>query len=291
MKMRIMREKINKEYGLIWVFVVAMLFSSLAFADVDSDIRDLQLEKEKLTSEIQKLTKQIAETDSMIQADSARYKTLEERYQKDVENRRAEVDSLNAKIRDVAKDLQAERSKQARAKNRTDNVKAKRKAVREVLLSLSKQLESQIEQTLPWEKESRLDRAKSLSRDIESGNASEEESFSRLKSLIGEETRFGDEVAIINAPLTRKNGEMINANILRIGNQWMVYSDENSTVFGVLERKVSGENGEVSFEWNEELSLAEREAVRTAIDVKQAKKPPQIVTLPVNLSIVRGEGK
>lgn len=289
--MRIMREKINKEYGLIWVFVVAMLFSSLAFADVDSDIRDLQLEKEKLTSEIQKLTKQIAETDSMIQADSARYKTLEERYQKDVENRRAEVDSLNAKIRDVAKDLQAERSKQARAKNRTDNVKAKRKAVREVLLSLSKQLESQIEQTLPWEKESRLDRAKSLSRDIESGNASEEESFSRLKSLIGEETRFGDEVAIINAPLTRKNGEMINANILRIGNQWMVYSDENSTVFGVLERKVSGENGEVSFEWNEELSLAERETVRTAIDVKQAKKPPQIVTLPVNLSIVRGEGK
>lgn len=289
--MRIMREKINKKYGLICVFVVAMLFSSLAFADVDSDIRDLQLEKEKLTSEIQKLTKQIAETDSMIQADSARYKMLEERYQKDVENRRAEVDSLNAKIRDVAKDLQAERSKQARAKNRTDNVKAKRKAVREVLLSLSKQLESQIEQTLPWEKESRLDRAKSLSRDIESGNASEEESFSRLKSLIGEETRFGDEVAIINAPLTRKNGEMINANILRIGNQWMVYSDENSTVFGVLERKVSGENGEVSFEWNEELSLAEREAVRTAIDVKQAKKPPQIVTLPVNLSIVRGEGK
>lgn len=289
--MRIMREKINKKYGLICVFVVAMLFSSLAFADVDSDIRDLQLEKEKLTSEIQKLTKQIAETDSMIQADSARYKMLEERYQKDVENRRAEVDSLNAKIRDVAKDLQAERSKQARAKNRTDNVKAKRKAVREVLLSLSKQLESQIEQTLPWEKESRLDRAKSLSRDIESGNASEEEGFSRLKSLIGEETRFGDEVAIINAPLTRKNGEMINANILRIGNQWMVYSDENSTVFGVLERKVSGENGEVSFEWNEELSLAEREAVRTAIDVKQAKKPPQIVTLPVNLSIVRGEGK
>lgn len=289
--MRIMREKINKRDALIWACVVAMLFSSPAFADVDSDIRDLQLEKEKLTSEIQKLTKQIAETDSMIQADSARYKMLEERYQKDVENRRAEVDSLNAKIRDVAKDLQAERSKQARAKNRTDNVKAKRKAVREVLLSLSKQLESQIEQTLPWEKESRLDRAKSLSRDIESGNASEEESFSRLKSLIGEETRFGDEVVIINAPLTRKNGEMINANILRIGNQWMVYSDENGTVFGVLERKVSEENDEVSFEWNEELNLSERDAVRMAIDVKQAKKPPQIVSLPVSLSIVRGEGK
>ena len=142
-------------------------------------------------------------------------------------------------------------------------------------------------QTVPWELESRLDRVKSLTRDIESGNASEEEGFSRLKSLIAEETKFGDEVAIINSPLTRKNGELINASILRIGNQWMVYSDDNGTVFGALVRKV--EDGKVVYEWNEELNLEERAAVKLALDVKQAKKPPQIVKLPVSLSIVGGE--
>ena len=42
------------------------------------------------------------------------------------------------------------------------------------------------------------------------------------------------------------------------------------------------------YEWNEELNLEERAAVKLAIDVKQAKKPPQIVKLPVSLSVVGG---
>lgn len=272
---------------LAHLMLFVLLFSRVALADRDAEIRDLKLEKEKLNSEIQKLNRQIASTDSMLKADDSRYKTLTQRYKADTERRRSEIDTLNNKIKAVAGELQTERNKQARAKNRSDNVAAKRKALRAELAGISKKLETQVAETLPWERESRLDRVKSLTRDIESGNASEEEAFSRLKSLIAEETKFGDEVAIINSPLTRKNGELINASILRIGNQWMVYSDENGTVFGTLVRKV--ENGKVNYDWNEDLNLEERAAVRLAIDVKQAKKPPQIVNLPVSLSVVGGE--
>ena len=267
--------------------LLVLVFSVSAFADRDAEIRDLKLEKDKLNSEIQKLNRQIASTDSMLKADDSRYKTLQQRYKADTERRRGEIDSLNVKIKNVAGQLQEERNKQARAKNKSDNVAAKRKALRAELAGISKRLENQIAQTLPWERESRLDRAKSLTRDIESGNASEEEAFSRLKSLIAEETKFGDEVAIINSPLTRKDGELINAAILRIGNQWMLYSDDNGTVFGSLVRKV--EEGKIVYEWNEELNLEERAAVKLAIDVKQAKKPPQVVKLPVSLSVVGGE--
>lgn len=266
------------------------VFASYASADVNSDIRDLQLEKEKLNSEIAKLNSQIAATDSMLKADDKRYKTLQERYKQDKERRKSEIDSLNIKIKDVAGQLQQERNKQAHAKNRSENVKSKRKALSVALATISKRLEFQISQTLPWDRETRLDRAKSLTRDIEGGNASEEEAFSRLKALIAEETKFGDEVAIINSPLTRKNGELINAQILRIGNQWMVYSDENGTVYGALVRKAGEQAGTVEYEWVEDLNLAERDAIRFALDVKQAKKPPQMVNLPVSLSIVR-EGK
>lgn len=278
----------------IFCTLMVLLLSAFAFADVESDIKDLKLEKEKLNSDIQKLSKQISATDSMLRADDNRYKTLVNRYKADKSRRTAEIDSLNEKIRNVAAQLQDERNKQARAKNRSDNVKAKRKALSTMLALISKQFEKQIEQTLPWDRETRLDRAKSLTRDIESGNASEEEAFSRLKSLIAEETRFGDEVAIINSPLTRKNGELINAQILRIGNQWMVYSDENGTVYGALVRKLEGGSADgkteakIVYEWNEDLTLAEREAVRFALDVKQAKKPPQMVTLPVSLSVTGG---
>ena len=166
---------------LVHLALMVLVFSGVAFADRDSEIRDLKLEKDKLNAEIQKLNRQIASTDSMLKADDSRYKALSQRYKADTERRRAEIDSLNAKIRAVAGDLQAERNKQARAKNRSDNVAAKRKALRSALAGIGKRLEAQVAQTVPWELESRLDRVKSLTRDIESGNASEEEAFSRLK--------------------------------------------------------------------------------------------------------------
>lgn len=272
----------------IMMFVLMLLmFSGAALADYETEIQDLKLQKEKLNSEIQSLNTRIAATDSMLRADASRRKTLEQRYKADSERRRAEIDSLNAKIRKVAASLQQEQNKQARAKNRGENVAAKRRALRQELAKISKKLEMQIAQTLPWERDSRLDRAKSLTREIESGNATEEEAFSRIKSLLGEEIKFGDEVAVVNSPLTRKDGEIINATILRIGNQWMVYVDENGTVYGRLERKI--ENNKIVYEWNENLNLEERAAVKLAIDVKQAKKPPQIVNLPVSLSVVGGK--
>ncbi len=269
-------------------FVLLVLFlSGLALADYDSEIRDLKQQKEKLNSEIQKLTRQIASTDSLLRADDARYKKLQARYSEDSERRRAEIDSLNVKIRGVAAQLQEERQKQAHAKNRNDNVAAKRKALRSAMLSICKQLERQVAMTVPWERDARLERVRSLARDIESGNAAEEESFSRIKAVIQQEIKFGDEVAIVNAPLTRKNGELINAQILRIGNQWMVYSDENGTVYGNLVRRAS--KGKITYEWNENLELWEREIIRYAIDMKLAKKPPQIIAMPVTLSVVGGE--
>lgn len=269
-------------------FVLLVLFlSGLALADYDSEIRDLKQQKEKLNSEIQKLTRQIASTDSLLRADDARSKKLQARYSEDSERRRAEIDSLNVKIRGVAAQLQEERQKQAHAKNRNDNVAAKRKALRSAMLSICKQLERQVAMTVPWERDARLERVRSLARDIESGSAAEEESFSRIKAVIQQEIKFGDEVAIVNAPLTRKNGELINAQILRIGNQWMVYSDENGTVYGNLVRRAS--KGKITYEWNENLELWEREIIRYAIDVKLAKKPPQIIAMPVTLSVVGGE--
>ena len=61
------------------------------------------------------------------------------------------------------------------------------------------------------------------------------------------------------------------------------------TVIKVGTSTLTYENGKVNYDWNEDLNLEERAAVRLAIDVKQAKKPPQIVNLPVSLSVVGGE--
>lgn len=269
--------------------VLLLCIASVSFADVQSDTRAAELQKATLNTEIKKLDRQLRESDSLLKDDVKRYAILEIRYKEDLNRRRTEIDSLNEKIKRVAIELQAERNKQAVYKGRIENDKSKRKAMRAMLTRICVDLETQVAKTLPWEKETRLDRVRALRRDLEANNASEEEAFSRINSIIGEEIRFGDEVQLINTPMTRKNGESINARLLRIGNQWMVYSDENSTVFGILVRE--GTQDSVTFEWKENLTLEEREAIKAALDVKQARKPPQMVTLPLSISIYQQEGK
>jgi len=266
-----------------------LLLTSFSLAAVQDDIRAAELQKATLNVEIKKLDRQLRESDSLLKDDVKRYALLESRYTEDLNRRHAEIDSLNEKIKRVAVELQAERNKQATYKGRIENDKSKRKAMRLMLTRICVDLESQVMQTLPWDKATRLDRVRALRRDLESNNALEEEAFSRINSIIGEEVRFGDEVQLINTPMTRKNGESINARLLRIGNQWMVYSDENSTMFGILVRE--GTKDSVTFEWKETLTLEEREAIKTALDVKQARKPPQMVTLPLSISIYAQEGK
>ena len=272
---------------ILWLLVCLSVSS---MADLNSEIRDLENQKVVLNNEIKKISSKIKEAEKWSKEDANRYSTLEKRYRDDLSRRSLEIDSLNTKIKRIAEQVQAEKSKQSMAKNRADRVKSKREASLALMAEQCKKLEQQVEQTLPWDKETRLERVRSLLRDIQTKNASEEEAFSRLKVLIQEEIRFGDEVVIVNAPLTRNNGEVINARILRIGNQWMVYTDDNSAVYGVLKRTI--ENGKVKYDWYEALTLSERDAVKFAIDVKQARKAPQMVTLPLSLSVLReGESK
>lgn len=265
------------------LFGFFLVLNAIAFADSDSEIRELELQKEKLNSALEKMSKQIRTTDSLIQENHKRYEILEKRYRDDLLRRQAEMDTLNAKIKKVAEDLQQERRKQNSLKNHLENTQSKRNAINRQFVLFCESLEHQILLGIPWDQDARLERLRALLRDIETQNASEEEAFARLKSIIAEEIRFGDEVVLMNAPLTRKDGEVINARILRIGNQWMVYADENYVNFGILNRRI--ENEKTIYEWNENPGLKERDAVKFAIDVKMARKAPQMVTLPLSLSI------
>jgi len=79
---------------------------------------------------------------------------------------------------------------------------------------------------------------------------------------------------------------VVNAKVLKIGNQWMVYSDEEEKKFGVMTRTVK--NGAIHYSWKEDLNFEERDAVRTALDIKSGKKPPGLVSLPLSLTIDAG---
>lgn len=265
------------------ILILLCAFCAFTFADTAGDVQNAELQKVKLQAEIKKLDRSIKETDSLLTDDVHRYSVLENRYKDDLSRRRSELDSLNEKIKRIASEIQSERNKQSAFGTRVANEKGHRQALRKVIGEAASALETKVARSLPWERETRLDRIRGLVRDVKGADATEEELFSRFLSIVSEEVRFGDEIRLVESPVVRNNGETVNARVLRLGNQWMVYSDENNRMFGALVRKDFADS--VHYEWNENLTLEERAAIRLALDVKEAKKPPQVVSLPLSIGV------
>jgi hypothetical protein len=246
----------------------------------------LLAEKAAIESDIKKINLQIAQTDSTTKAEQRFWQEQQARQKADVERRKSEIESLNQKLAEISAEMKKEKSSIANSQVRVENIDATRKALTMQIAAYCRKLENFIKTGLPWDTEIRAERTSALCQDLENGSASTEEGFSRLRAIYAEEIRFGDEIQISNRLITRNNGETVNASVLRIGNQWIVYQDDAGLLFGVLNRKINQDGG-YEYKWKEELSFDERQAIRTAIDVKLSRKPPQMVKLPLSLSIER----
>jgi len=264
-------------------FLLPVLFiSTLAVGQVDTSA--LLAEKAVLESDIKKINAQITQTDSLSKAEKKFNSQQLARQRADIERRKGDIEQLNQKLSELSAEMRREKNSVANSQFRIENVNSTRKALAAQLATHCRKLEELVKSGLPWDTESRTERVAVLCRDLENGAATAEEGFSRLRAIYTEEIRFGDEVQISNRSITRSNGEVINANVLRIGNQWIVYQDDTGLLYGVLNRK-KGLNGKYEYIWKENLSFEERQAVKTAIDVKLSRKPPQMVLLPLSLSI------
>ena len=265
----------------ITVFAVC---AGMAWADVQQDIDDYKSQKTALEAELKKLDVRIASTDSIAKDELKRFDQTLKRQQEDLARRKAELDTLQGRIAKVAAELQSEKNRQGSYLLTTENVKAYRAGIAKNLAEQCKDLELMVEQSLPWDRETRLERIRSLRRDLEAGNSTPDEGIARIRAIYAEEIRFGDEVVLLNRPFTRNDGEIINARLLRMGNQWMIYSDENETKYGVLQRSL-GKDGKVAFSWKEDFTFEERNALKFALDVKLGRRPPQPVRLPLTLTL------
>ena len=261
--------------------LLPVLLFTLGFAqtgDEAFDIPRLKAEIAKVKRDIQKTESDLGRTDSLTREEAALAQRLEERNKKDKERRETEIAALTGKIQELQKQIQAEKSKAARADNGTDEIAARTKNYAAFLASWCDSLLLRVENCPPLEREPREERVRALKNDLLAGSASPEEGISRLASILKDEIRSGDEIAMLNRPLTLKSGEVINAQILKMGNQFALFSDEDGKRLGFLERTPEG--------WGtrEVDDFAERLALKKAIEVKGAKQPPQLVPLEVTVS-------
>ena len=232
----------------------------------------------KAKKEMQRADGELRRTDSLMRDESSRAAQAEERQAKDRERRDKEIAALQARLQETQGKIGAEKAALARHQNAVDEIKSREAHLRKVLAGYCDSLAARVEAGLPWDNQARLDRIRALKRDLEAGTASPEEGLARLSAILKEEVKAGDEIAVFSKPVNRANGETVNAQVLRLGNQWLVYMDEEGKRFGVMERKGG------TWAWREDIAFGEKNRIREAIEVKSAKRPPQLVVLDLDVA-------
>jgi hypothetical protein len=252
-------------------------------ARLESGIQKAKSEMAQARKDAQKAEAELRKTDSLLREENARAAQTEERYAKDRERREKENASLQTRLQETQAKINAERSGMGRFQNAQDEIKARQKRLTLVLAGYCDSVAARIEAGPPWEREPRVDRVKSLKKDLEAGSASLEEGFGRLNAIVKDEIKGGDEIALLNKPVTRKNGDVVNAQVLKVGNQWFVYMDEEGKRFGILERHASAD-GAGTWDWREDPGFEEKNRIKAALEVKSAKRPPQLAVLDLGLA-------
>lgn len=264
----------------------ALLLSTVAIAPAHAQGADeaarLKAEIARLEGEIARADADIRRTDSLAREEQAAVARVHERLARERDRREKENAALAARVRDARERAASERARGERYEAGVAEIRAREAALAAFLATVADTLLARVETGLPWDRDERRDRILSLKRDIEAGTAPPDEAFARLAALLREETKAGDEVILSSRPLTRGTGEVVNAQVLKIGNQAAVYVDDEGKHYGILEPREQHDT--ITWTWREDLDFSERAAVKRAVAVKAGREAPQLTPLPVTLT-------
>lgn len=263
--------------------LAGMLAAGVLAQGENADPARLKADIARLKREISRVEADILRTDSLTRGEAAAGLAAEERFRRDRERREKENHALEARIRETRAKISGEQSRLTGSKNAAEEIRSRSKTLLRTLAAVTDSLLLRIEAAPPWDLEARRERLLSLKRDLDAGAPSPEEALVRLTAILRDEIKSGDEIALFNRPVTRENGETVNAQILRLGNQALVYVDEEGRNFGILEKR--RENGKTLWGWREKLDTQEKTAVKRAILVKAGRDAPQLIPLEITLSL------
>ncbi len=258
------------------------LWSGAIAQDLGVETSRIKADIVRMKREVQRAESDIRHTDSLIREEEALATKNQQRWQADRERREKENQVMSSRLQEIRAKITVEHGRLQSSRNGSDELRAKDKALLHQLAGVADSLRRRIESSLPWDLEARSERILALKRDLEAGSTTPDEAWSRLSAILKDEIKNGDEVILLNRPLTRQNGEVINAQLLKLGNQALIYMDEDGKKFGMLEKTVSKEKS--AFVWREDLSTEERNTIKKALAVKAGREPPQLIPLGITLA-------
>lgn len=295
MKLKQNKDSVNKGNQMKISFkksiALCLLLAGFGFAQ-ESVVKDTTILLQKLATlqqKIQATELKITQTDSLMKFEAKAFTEREERLKNELTRRKSELSEASQRLKAVRLELNKEirLENKYQGQERAHNLRLER--LNELLLKEVIVLENLVQRSIPIDLDKRLERVVALRRDLEKKTASPEEALSRVKALYKEEIRFGDEVSIKRTSVNRKDGLLINVEMLRMGNVWAAYMDDEGKYFGVYNRTTTPEG--YSWDWNEELSFEERKSVRNAIEVRAARQAPQLVLIPLSTKSIESNSQ
>ncbi len=262
-----------------------MLFAAgSAAASPQDTLAQLNQIKESLRAEISGIEQKVRNTDSLARNEAQRFTEQKQRLETDLVAREQENETLGKRLNELQDEIRSLSAQIEGLLMQQRGIDANMSFLGKRLAHHCTELQNIIQQSLPWNRGMRRARVVALRNDLLSEAADPLEGFARLNALIAEEISFGDDIVLEQQSVQRNNGTLINARMLRIGNLFMVYVDQAEEFYGVLSR-----SSDTTFIWREDLSFSEREQIRNTIRVKEGKRAPGIVTLPLTLSVEQQE--
>lgn len=267
---------------LVIILAVSFAWAAPPGADVDT------LALKRAIKQAQKKSKEVS---AKIREESSRYQAYLQRTQKRINDRRkqlqqvaAQKDSLDALIRE-------RRSARDHQERKAREFEHRFSRFLEMIRSQTNAMRSMVQTGFPFEKDKRLSPMDLLIQDIDRKDVSPEEAFHRFWTLCDAEQRMGTDCEIASVEITLPQGQTIPVKMLRVGKQFLAYRSLENEKYGLLQIRPSASGDASSYAWRHgDLTFEERRAIKLAVEVKEGKRPPQLVPLPYSFQWDKVEG-
>lgn len=264
-------KKIFKIFLVIFGFTVPLL------AEAPADTSELNRKILSVKHEIKEIEKKIRTESDAAKKYRSNTETRIRKKKKELGTVAGTKDSLETVIRRLAGQQQ---TVQARIRETEFRLKNFNELVREKAVLLKRRILTGI----PFEIEKRTAPLDLLARDIDQENIGPEEAFSRLWIILDAEQKFGMSCDAASAELTLPGGQLVQVKMIRAGHQFLAYQGVDSDQYGLIQIQQQGDS--LAYTWQHGgLDFETRRLIKNAVQVKEGKRPPQLVTLPVSIRL------
>lgn len=227
--------------------------------------------------EQEKITQELAELDKKYREEKAFFETYEKQKRAMLEQRTKEKIDLQKDINQLRIQVSSIKVDSGRQEMSIRSLESRFKEYAKSLQELLNSIKIDIENGIPFQKQSRLSTVVSMLSDLDSSRAGVNEVFNRLLAFLDEEEVLGSDSQVVPV-LVEIQGKSVQGTLLRLGRVFFAV-DVGSEVY--LYKK-DFKTGAFSLS-TQPVGMQTRLSIRRAIKVVEGKAAPDFVSLPINL--------